>query len=104
MLGFVLCYSKVSGGCVKATSKGIPKKQTNLKKTAFSSRLSSCNPMNDESSFKVDCEGQIVTHNGVKSFSKKNYFLYINIPVFTKEDNVKIKLGKPGSKRPGRFF
>ena len=61
--------------------------------------------MNDESSFKVDCEGQIVTHNGVKSFSKKIFFYtYVNIPVFTKEDNVKIKLGKPGSKRPGRFL
>ena len=43
--------------------------------------------MNDESSFKVDCEGQIVnvTHNGVKSFSEKNYFSYVNIPMFMKE-------------------
>ena len=86
MLGFVPGYSKVPGGCVKANSKGIPKKQTNLKKTAFSSRLSSCNPMNDESSFKVDCEGQIVTHNGVKSFSKKNYLLIFQCSQRRKKD------------------
>ena len=74
-LGFVPCYSKVPGGCVKATTKGIPKKQTNLKKAAFScSSLSSCNPMNDESSFKVDCEGQIVIHNGLNPFWRSVLF------------------------------
>ena len=38
--------------------------------------------MNDESSFKVDCEGQIVTHNKVRSFSKKNYFFNKNMLIF----------------------
>ena len=77
--------------------------------------------MNDESSFKVDCEGQIVTHNEVRSFSKKNYFFNKNMLIFqcsrrskkdppvgapgvSKSYSRKIRLGKPGSSHLGCFL